>query len=880
MYWEVVPLEPGPDALYWEVVTRRQYKWLVPAARTGEAVELVVVPSGRSRTIPTPLIRYDPDSPYRTERDLGVLGDVVRSRIDSTGLLENPFGFRCCPTAPAAAAGAGPGAAAEPKHPPLRVGYEIRLSRGDSGDSLFGSPVVVVVRRSPAPRASSQLAAASGAAGAGCGIEQMSDPATPSFFPLDPYSTPSTPYPFSCCSSSSVPSTPALPLPGPDHDSDSEAKQKLNLKRLRLHRELTGSGAAPPPAASDAGATAKKYAEQQLQDDVNAIPDLFSMLSINVGTGSPAVIEKTSCSWVADFQAKFTRSNSLFWGLEAIWSLVARDGASNIVSMRTSLYAEACALFRQFSLACGFSQSQVLTILLRLPSLAASSNASIDPLASQPQSPAIPAQPGLPLPVQARASRVAFEAVLSASNPSELIRRIEEMFCGVQLHWPRIVLSGDAGMRAHTFANCEHQASVERHLDELSDALSGSEGASVAQRLAVVLVSEPVLDSRYNLTDRGHSELRAMFRGMRAATQSMALECSVIVTLFSTAGAGIALCRTQPIDVLRAACKRAWRLSLLVHGLAFGIVEELMQIPSLASAQLAYVVLEAVKARAAEDPWLYAEALRWAGMRAMQQRTESDDEALGHFYEAWSVLRKNGLSPSREEAWVIRGIFHGLARRHKLQEAKEVLAQMYWFNDEPEDSILEFWCRTSIYMYQLKTREDPADEQMSAMSALCDNFPPDMDTDAEQGRIGTNLMMYHMQRGSYLRALAAYRDFVSRLSRAPWSHYCDFVTSNILSYTDANPASMMRGIRAAVAFQRLIDFSGSTPILAHFLTLLGRLCLCARDFDGARSAFEDALARYKRYHPDIFTDDHPRIIFLRTSIEHIHMLPDHDLDPK
>eukprot|EP00741_Cyanophora_paradoxa_P017543 tig00020996_g16947.t1 len=146
--------------------------------------------------------------------------------------------------------------------------------------------------------------------------------------------------------------------------------------------------------------------------------------------------------------------------------------------------------------------------------------------------------------------------------------------------------------------------------------------------------------------------MREAFRAVRAGAGSTGPERAAIAGLLASAHAGIAAARNGHIGELRAACERAWALATSVLHDWIGLVLDLVPVPVAPFIALCRHAAHAARGRRGEEPLLLAQALLWLGTRLLQ--TRRDDEALGHLFSAWSLLRGAGLYPSREEAWAIR----------------------------------------------------------------------------------------------------------------------------------------------------------------------------------------------------------------------------------
>eukprot|EP00741_Cyanophora_paradoxa_P017544 tig00020996_g16948.t1 len=184
-----------------------------------------------------------------------------------------------------------------------------------------------------------------------------------------------------------------------------------------------------------------------------------------------------------------------------------------------------------------------------------------------------------------------------------------------------------------------------------------------------------------------------------------------------------------------------------------------------------------------------------------------------------------------------------------LREASEIVGAIYWFEDGPEDRVLELWATCTLLMYQAKAGL-PLEALLDRTAAVLGRLPPEHpDTDILQAVIPVATAFIHIKSavrgqvsGSYLKAVLAYRKAMVLLSQAPWTYMCDFVTSFAVNFSGSEPASLARGVRIAAGLQRLFDWTDSTPVLAHFLALLGRLYMRCGDPASAQRAFHEALA--------------------------------------
>eukprot|EP00741_Cyanophora_paradoxa_P013349 tig00020684_g12892.t1 len=768
--WERVLPDEGRSArgfVVFETTFRKQLKVLCPRELEGQDVEIAVASAPASRAGSRPLLRFALDSPYRTERQQGLVVDAVRARVGSGGLIDVPFGFAFCSTdrwAPVpAAAGAGPEELL--LHGP-DAGFEMRFSRAD-GAPVFGAARAVVVVRTP-PKKS--------------GARRPGPAAVPA---------------------SSEEDEPAAP---PAEARPREAGRARGPRAPQPKRERRG-GYEPAEAPEPAGA-----------EDASGLSDPFAMLSVGASCASQTVQKRPSC-WVDD---------STVSAMETIFA--AAEAASRMAALRRgSLFKEAAALVRRIESAGGEASSGAV-----------------------------------------------LRAAAGAGDPAELVHRLEALFLRVpDLPFGPAAPGGGAAeaARRHVFASDEERAATEARVREAGrrgaagggGGGGGVRGAAAARELAVVLATEPVLDSRLVLTDPGQKELRAALRAVRAATRSMALERSVVLALFAAAAAGMTAAAHGPIFEFRAACERGWRLSVLVHDNLFGVVQDLLIVPSSLSLRLALLILEAARPREHEDPRLLAEACYWAGLRSLRMGTKSDEEALDHFFAGWSVIRAHGLYPSREEAWLVRAIVTSYVRHGRMQEAREHVDKVYWFRDVPGDAELEFWARSIIVKFKAKAGIPIAEEEIAAVEDLLDRLPRDADVETLEIRIAAFVAFIHLKQGSFLKAFFAYRQFVTRFAH-PHSPQNDTITAFIVNFSSVAPAAMARGLRVACALHRFLDWDARTPLSAHMLNLLGRLHLCCGDFPAARAAFEEALAGYQRF-PDVYTADHPRICFLHACID-------------
>eukprot|EP00741_Cyanophora_paradoxa_P013346 tig00020684_g12889.t1 len=771
--WKRVLPDEGRSArgfVVFETTFRKQLKVLCPRELEGQDVEIAVASAPASRAGSRPLLRFALDSPYRTERQQGLVVDAVRARVGSGGLIDVPFGFAFCSTdrwAPVpAAAGAGPEELL--LHGP-DAGFEMRFSRAD-GAPVFGAARAVVVVRTP-PKKS--------------GARRPGPAAVPA---------------------SSEEDEPAAP---PAEARPREAGGRAG----RAHRSQSGSGGA--------GMSRRRRRSRR-------------------GRGRErAAVPHRPSQWVDD---------STVAAMEAMFA--AAEAASRMAALRRgSLFKEAAALFRRIESAgvagVGWSGGGELGAALR--------------------------------------------AAAGEGDPAELVRRLEALFVpdlpfgpaapsappALPVRCPSRPAAQGGGAaeaaRRHVFGSDEERAASEARFREVRPWRGGGgggvRGAAAARELAVVLATEPVLDSRLVLTDPGQKELRAALRAVRAATRSMALERSVVLALFAAAAAGVAAAAHGPISEFRAACERGWRLTVLVHDNVFGVIQDLEIVPSSLSLRLALLTLEAARPREHEDPRLLAEACYWAGLRSVRMGTiaRCDEEALEHFFAGLAVIRAHGLYPSREEAWLVRAIGQLYLRHGRLDEAREYLDKVYWFENTPEDTVFEFYARASMIHYKAKAGLPIGDAENAACEGVLHRLPRDADHESLQIRICTFIAFIQLKQGSFLRALGTYRQVVTKFGY-PHSPALDFITFFIVNFSSVAPAAMARGLRVACALHRFLDWDARTPLSAHMLNLLGRLHLCCGDFPAARAAFEEALAGYQRF-PDVYTADHPRICFLHACID-------------
>eukprot|EP00741_Cyanophora_paradoxa_P010904 tig00020553_g10542.t1 len=861
--WERVPPEAdrsSPGCFVFETAVRRQLKLLCPPALEGEEVEIAVAPASAARAGPKPLLRFVPDSPYRTERHQGLLEGAVKARVGGGGLLEAPFGFICCSTGPrrrprgAAAAEGKPKAGAGARRPsqdpssdpdagaegPLQLlhgpngGFEMRVSRADGAPVYGPARLVVVVRTLP----------------------RSAPGRRPS---LQPSNSPPGPAPAAAAEEGSPPAGAhperSSPLP-PEPEPEPEPEPKTKQKRVRPCENDS-----PEQAPTETDSEANE--EEEEEEEAGGLSDPFALLSLGAASCPP----QHPSRWVDD---------STVAAMEAMFA--AAEAASRLAAERRGpLFKRAAALFCRIGSACG---------LYRGPA-APPKSPSPDPTPT-PGSPSPAPSPRPPSPggSASSSSEAALRAAAGASNPAELVYRLDALY----VEDPAF----DALPRPprphgrHAFESDEQRAGTEARIRELSQLVSrGDEGAAGAAReLASLLATAPVLDSCFILTDEGQKEASArpahrlvplappgragaQLRGaLRATSPSSHLPAPsprLLLLALTPSARSVRAAARRPIGELRAACERGWRLSSLVHDNVFGVVQDLLVVPTTASLRLAAAALEAARPREAEDPRLLAEACYWAGLRSLRTGTRSDEAAQAHFFAGWSVLRAHGLYPSREEAWIVRAIAATYRRYGMLEEAGGYLAQIYWFTDTPEDTVLEFWARTTLALAKAKAGQAVPDEEVAAVAGLLHRFPRDADVEGLQIRVAVFSAFIHLKQGSFLKSIAAYRQLVAEFAY-PHSPHSDFVTSFIVNFSSVPPASMARGLRAACALHRFFDWGRRTVLSAHLLNLLGRLHLCCGDFHAARAAFEEALEVYEKF-PDVFTADHPRVCFLRDCID-------------
>eukprot|EP00741_Cyanophora_paradoxa_P017542 tig00020996_g16946.t1 len=284
----------------------RQYRlWIseqpAPPGRAGDAVELLVAglrasaPGLAARACaPQPLLRFDPNSPYRTERHLGLAVDSLALRFCPNGLSDPPFGFRCC----SAGRGLGSGREAGFEGP----SFELRVTYPATRAAVYGVPLAAAVHSRPKKKG-------------------PRDPPEGGGLPAgaSPHASPEPP-------------SPACPPPAPA-PAPAPARVPFRPKRRRL-------------VASDAECDA--CGETMGDDDACSLADPFSILSIGASTsdavsrGSPGEPRAqapagTPHQWIDDSVVK---------SLETMF--VVSQQASRLASGRPrGLFAEADGLVQR-----------------------------------------------------------------------------------------------------------------------------------------------------------------------------------------------------------------------------------------------------------------------------------------------------------------------------------------------------------------------------------------------------------------------------------------------------------------------------------------------------------------------------------------------------
>eukprot|EP00741_Cyanophora_paradoxa_P019808 tig00021168_g19117.t1 len=858
--WELVQparVSEEPPTLHYEVVAGRQLKLWLPSARPGEPVTLSAhFPQGEayfdSKTKEKPLLRFDPNSAYRVERQMGVPEDAVTVQVGPRGLIEAPFGFRVSSRPPFRRESTGGWAGAEAGRRPRRrpgeakaCAVELRAARAGTGEPAM-APAGSPPRAPPAPRPAPPPAPPpprrpSADASAGPPAPPRSGPASLLTSRRRPAPGPSPPAgdvppdevdelidPFSCIAIGAhhaetevAPLSLSMDRPParPDPRYIDEAVIGW-LERMFHSAQLAADGAFRRRAPFDEAARLVQRLEASRRPPPRALPPAAPGAGPEGGEAAPGALVPSGYSSLSSSGSSTASSSSASEGRTG-WKgpggplVVSADGDD---ADRPALPPpNAQDLFRRI-------ESAFLVPPLPIGAPTAADAWAASPL---PLPPAPPRGPGGP----------------PRALPPAAARR-EEYLCP-----------------------------EERRASEcLIEALLGPlrEGSREAVHgLARIFAEHPVLDSRFCATSQGHVEagpapaprprassssasappltplpgraqLREMLLSMRVATRSTGLERALAADLLARAADAVRAACGGPLGALEGACRRGWALASGLVTDCLGAAHDLTAAHLADVLALARLAAEALEPRRALCPALYAEALFWVGVRLLQARR--DDEAVSHLYSCLSVLRNAGLVPCRLEAWAIRSICQSYVRRYLLSEAAKVVDSVYWFQEGEADRVLEFWCRYTLLVYACK-RGFPAESLLASTSAALDALPAShADTGIVQAAVPFVFTAIHLHRGSLVRAVQWYREGVARSAGVPWSPLSDFVTGFIVNFRDTRGAAVLRGLRFALGLHRLFDWAGGTPLLGHYLHVAGRVRVREGDFARAADAFRDALA--------------------------------------
>eukprot|EP00741_Cyanophora_paradoxa_P000730 tig00000441_g703.t1 len=269
-------------------------------------------------------------------------------------------------------------------------------------------------------------------------------------------------------------------------------------------------------------------------------------------------------------------------------------------------------------------------------------------------------------------------------------------------------------------------------------------------------------------------------------------------------------------------------------------VEDLVVPPLRHFLSLARLAARALHGRQQEEPAAYAEALlRFAYTRLQLHENEA---AVDTLFDAWAVLRRHGLSPSRAEARALLFLTSALARLDALPDAFKLASMLYWYegSSDPEDTAvhlgsLEALIHVTAKQGDLKMMDELLQKHGEAVRDIGSNMcTPEASVPVCASWFVAAMGFLHA--GRMGEAVRAYRRAVEVVVAHPAVGACpisDVVAAIRSNYKQADPATLAHGIRVAVSI--------------HLLA--GK----------ALAALAQAASEYGRFRA-LFPPDHPRVL--------------------
>eukprot|EP00741_Cyanophora_paradoxa_P000487 tig00000405_g474.t1 len=381
--------------------------------------------------------------------------------------------------------------------------------------------------------------------------------------------------------------------------------------------------------------------------------------------------------------------------------------------------------------------------------------------------------------------------------------------------------------------------------------------------LAKMLSDARVLDTPLVSTHAGRLTFQACLHAVRGAAMAEGPVDAVVAALLAPLAHAPEFFRSpHEAAVASAACRN---LAAALGCEAVQHADYMLFAPPEAFHMLSAKALDT--ARAWGDPTAVAEALFLAACLCfMEYRPNDCSDTL---FEAWSVLLKAGLSPSRAEARIVRflGLVHVFTGRAEM--ADHFLSRMYWYTEGDEDASLALDALAAEFVREGQKGDFGRQVGLAERAIeLCQRLaePP-------KPRIYRFMISKFFAMSRARRFIASYRAFRAAVEYAKENDLLGYSDFDVIGYTRTwwwmggqfSMDTTLRLIKTLTIVFRLVDSGNETPLQAHLLWAYGDSLWRAGRHAEAAAVLEQSLQLYGKF-PRLFPPDARRVRRVREAL--------------